>query len=102
MPDRTGRRSGDMAERGGREGRAVLGAQARRGARVRHAGGPAGPLPPGALPAGRPVSLDSSLRRYGTVYPAAGETNNMFRTTPDDLLRVSGAVEGGLAGTEGR
>ena len=67
---------------------------------VAHTGFAVGAVAPVALPAGLPVYLDSSLRRYGTVYPAAGETNNMFRTTPDDLLRVSGAVEADLARTE--
>ena len=64
---------------------------------VAHSGFAVGAVSPVALPGGLPVYLDSSLRRYETIYPAAGETNNMFRTTPDDLLRVSGAEEADLA-----
>jgi Cys-tRNA(Pro) deacylase len=64
---------------------------------VAHTGFAVGAVSPVALPEGVPVYLDSSLRRYGTIYPAAGETNNMFRTTPDDLLRVSGAKKADLA-----
>ena len=67
---------------------------------VTHTGFAVGAVSPVALPAGLPVYLDRSLRRYGTVYPAAGETNNMFRTTPGDLLRVSGAEEADLAKTD--
>ncbi len=64
---------------------------------VVHTGFAVGAVSPVALPAGLPVYLDASLRRYEVIYPAAGETNNMFRTTPDDLLRVSGATEADLA-----
>jgi len=64
---------------------------------VAHSGFAVGAVSPVALPGGLPVYLDSSLRRYDTIYPAAGETNNMFRTTPDDLLCVSGAEEADLA-----
>ena len=52
------------------------------------------------LPAGLPVYLDLSMRRYETIYPAAGATNNMFRTTPGELLSLSGAVEADLAKAE--
>ncbi len=62
-----------------------------------HTGFAVGAVSPVALPGGLPVYLDPSLRRYDTIYPAAGETNNMFRTTPSDLLRVSGAIEADLA-----
>lgn len=62
-----------------------------------HTGFAVGAVSPVALPEGLPVYMDSSLRRYDTIYPAAGETNNMFRTTPDELLRVSGAIEADLA-----
>jgi Cys-tRNA(Pro) deacylase len=63
----------------------------------RHTGFAVGAVSPVALPAGLPVYLDSSLRRYAVIFPAAGETNNMFRTTPDELLSLSGAVEADLA-----
>jgi prolyl-tRNA editing enzyme YbaK/EbsC (Cys-tRNA(Pro) deacylase) len=56
-----------------------------------------GAVSPVALPAGIPVYQDLSLRRFGTIYPAAGETNNMFVTTPDELLSLSGAQEHDLA-----
>ena len=64
---------------------------------VAHTGFAVGAVSPVALPAGLPVYLDASLRRYETIYPAAGETNNMFRTTPGELLSLSGAVETDLA-----
>lgn len=64
---------------------------------VAHTGFAVGAVSPVALPAGLPIHLDSSLRRYEVIYPAAGETNNMFRTTPDELLSLSGATEADLA-----
>jgi Cys-tRNA(Pro) deacylase len=65
-----------------------------------HTGFAVGAVAPVALPAGVPVYLDASLRRYETLYPAAGGTNNMFRTTPEELLRLSGAEEADLARAE--
>ncbi len=59
-----------------------------------------GAVSPVALPNGIPVYLDASLRRFGTVYPAAGETNNMFATTPSELLALSRACEADLAREE--
>ncbi|NJD63604.1 MAG: hypothetical protein FIA93_12910, partial [Deltaproteobacteria bacterium] len=56
-----------------------------------------GAVSPVALPAGIPVYQDRSLRRFETIYPAAGETNNMFVTTPDELLALTGAQETDLA-----
>ena len=56
-----------------------------------------GAVSPVALPDGIPVYQDLSLRRFGTIYPAAGETNNMFVTTPDELLSLTGAQEKDLA-----
>lgn len=67
---------------------------------VRHTGFAVGAVSPVALPPELPVYLDSSLRRYEVIYPAAGETNNMFRTTPGDLLRISGAAKADLAKAE--
>lgn len=58
-----------------------------------------GAVSPVALPAGIPVYQDRSLRRFETIYPAAGETNNMFVTTPDELLALTGAQEAELAKT---
>lgn len=60
-----------------------------------------GAVSPVSLPAGVPVYLDRSLRRFAAIYPAAGETNNMFKTTPDELLALTGATETDLARDEG-
>jgi len=59
---------------------------------VAHTGFAVGAVSPVALPAGIPVYLDRSLRRFGTIYPAAGETNNMFVSAPDALLALTGAT----------
>jgi Cys-tRNA(Pro) deacylase len=59
-----------------------------------------GAVSPVALPDGVPIYLDRSLRRFGTIYPAAGETNNMFVTTPDELLALTRGTEGDLARDE--
>ncbi len=64
---------------------------------VAHTGFKVGAVSPVALPGGVPVYQDLSLRRFETIYPAAGETNNMFVTTPDELLSLSRAQEGDLA-----
>jgi Cys-tRNA(Pro) deacylase len=60
-----------------------------------------GAVSPVALPDGVPVYIDRSLRRFDTIYPAAGETNNMFVTTPDELLALTGGTETDLARDEG-
>ncbi|MBI5419525.1 MAG: YbaK/EbsC family protein [Deltaproteobacteria bacterium] len=62
-----------------------------------HTGFKVGAVSPVALPEGIPVYLDASLRRFETIYPAAGETNNMFVTTPDELLSLTRAEERDLA-----
>lgn len=62
-----------------------------------HTGFKVGAVSPVALPDGIPVYLDASLRRFETVYPAAGETNNMFVTSPAELLALSRAAEADLA-----
>ena len=59
-----------------------------------------GAVSPVALPDGVPIYLDRSLRRFDTIYPAAGETNNMFVTTPDELLALTGGTETDLARDE--
>lgn len=59
-----------------------------------------GAVSPIALPGEIPVYLDASLRRFEEIYPAAGETNNMFVTTPDELLSLTGAEEKDLARAE--
>lgn len=60
-----------------------------------------GAVSPVALPDGVPIYLDRSLRRFETIYPAAGETNNMFVTTPDELLALTRGSEADLARDEG-
>lgn len=67
---------------------------------VAHTGFKVGAVSPVALPDGIPVYQDSSLRRFKTIYPAAGETNNMFVTTPDELLSITSARETDLAKAE--
>ncbi len=67
---------------------------------VAHTGYAVGAVSPVALPEGVPVYMDGSLRRFGAVYPAAGGTNNMFATTPDELLSLAGAQEIDLARRE--
>jgi prolyl-tRNA editing enzyme YbaK/EbsC (Cys-tRNA(Pro) deacylase) len=64
---------------------------------VAHTGFKVGAVSPVALPGGIPVYQDLSLRRFETIYPAAGETNNMFVTTPGELLSLTGAQEKDLA-----
>ena len=56
---------------------------------------------PVPLPPGIPVYLDRSLRRFEVIYPAAGETNSMFSTTPDELLALTGGREADLARDDG-
>ena len=67
---------------------------------VAHTGFAVGAVSPVALPPGLPVYLDSSLRRYEVIYPAAGETNNMFQTTPAELAALTGGTELDLAKAE--
>lgn len=62
-----------------------------------HTGFAVGAVSPVALPDGVPIFLDRSLRRFETIYPAAGETNNMFETTPDELLALTRGTEADLA-----
>jgi prolyl-tRNA editing enzyme YbaK/EbsC (Cys-tRNA(Pro) deacylase) len=64
---------------------------------VAHTGFKVGAVSPVALPGGIPVYQDLSLRRFETIYPAAGESNNMFVTTPDELLALACAQETDLA-----
>jgi Cys-tRNA(Pro) deacylase len=68
---------------------------------VTHTGFKVGAVSPVALPAGIPVYQDLSLRRFREIFPAAGETNNMFATTPDELVSLTGAQEKDLAKAEG-
>ena len=67
---------------------------------TRHTGFKVGAVSPLALPEGIPTYLDVSLRRFGTIYPSAGETNNMFQTTPAELAALTGGAESDLAKAE--
>jgi len=62
-----------------------------------HTGFAVGAVSPVSLPSGLPVYLDRSLRRFDMIYPAAGETNNMFSTTFDELLALTGGTETDLS-----
>jgi len=66
-----------------------------------HTGFAVGAVSPVGLPEGIPVYLDRSLRRFNVIYPAAGATNNMFVTSPEELLALTGATETDLARGEG-
>ena len=48
---------------------------------------------PFALPEGVSVYLDESLRRFDTVYPAAGTSSSAVELTPDELYKASRAIE---------
>ncbi len=48
---------------------------------------------PFALPEGVPVYLDESLRRFETVFPAAGSSNSALELTPDELFAFSHAID---------
>lgn len=44
------------------------------------------------LPSGVDVYLDESLRRFDTVYPAAGSSNSAVEMSCDELFEISGAL----------
>ncbi len=46
---------------------------------------------PFALPEGVDVYLDESLKRFETVYPAAGSSNSAVSLSPDELYEISGS-----------
>lgn len=56
-------------------------------------GHPVGGVCPFALPAGVPVYLDESLRRFEIVYPAAGTRNSAVKLTVPELEKASGVKE---------
>ena len=47
---------------------------------------------PFALPDGVAVYLDESLKRFDTVYPAAGSSNSALELSCDELYKCSGAL----------
>ncbi len=53
-------------------------------------GYPIGGVSPVGLPAGPPVLVERALDRHETVYAAAGTPYAVFRTTYDELLRLTG------------
>lgn len=48
---------------------------------------------PFGVRAGVPVYIDESVRRFETVFPAAGSTESALEMTPEELFSVSGALE---------
>ena len=60
---------------------------------VRFTGHAVGGVCPFALPQGVPVYLDTSLQRFDTVYPAAGNAASAVRLTPDELFELAQAVK---------
>ena len=47
---------------------------------------------PFALPQSVRVFLDESLKRFETVFPAAGSSNSAIEVTPDQLQEYSGGI----------
>ncbi len=60
---------------------------------VRYTGHAVGGVCPFAVPAGTPVYLDESLKRFDTVFPAAGNAQSAVRLTPEELYALSGAQD---------
>ena len=58
-----------------------------------HTGYAPGGVTPFLLPKDLPVVLDSSMRRFSTVYPAAGDDHSAVPVTPDQLLELTGGKE---------
>ena len=48
---------------------------------------------PFALPENASVYCDESLKRFETVFPAAGTSNSAVEMTPDELFEISGAKD---------
>lgn len=48
---------------------------------------------PFAVKEGISVYLDTSLKAFDTVYPAAGSSNSAVKLTPDELYTLSGAAD---------
>ena len=47
---------------------------------------------PFALPEGVRVYLDESLKRFETVFPAAGSSNSALELSCEELYKISGAI----------
>jgi Cys-tRNA(Pro) deacylase len=54
-------------------------------------GHPVGGVCPFAIKQDMEIYLDSSLRQFEKVYPAAGSKNSCIEITPDELCRITGA-----------
>jgi Cys-tRNA(Pro) deacylase len=65
---------------------------------TRHTGFAVGAVSPVALPDGLPVHLDDALRRFASIFPAAGDLNSMFATTPEELASLCGGAWCSLSG----
>lgn len=50
-----------------------------------------GGVSPVGLPAAATLLLDRELQRFGEIWAAAGHPNGVFRLTPDELQRLTGA-----------
>ena len=56
-----------------------------------------GGVAPVGYPAPLPVVIDASLGRFAAIYAAAGHPHCVFRTTLDELVRLTGArIDGGV------
>ena len=55
-------------------------------------GHPVGGVCPFAVKEGVKVYLDNSLKRFGTVFPAAGSPNSAIELTPSELEKLSNAA----------
>lgn len=55
-------------------------------------GHPVGGVCPFANPASATVHLDTSLKRFDTVFPAAGSADSAIELTPQELEDLSGAA----------
>ena len=56
-------------------------------------GHPVGGVCPFAIPAGIPVYLDISMKRFHTVFPACGSGNSAIELTCDELFTCAAALE---------
>lgn len=64
---------------------------------LRWTGFPVGAVPPVGYPRELPVLMDEAIPKDGFVYPAAGEANNAFEITFEELRRITGARVCGIS-----
>jgi len=57
---------------------------------VKWTGFPAGAVPPLGHSSPITVIIDDDIEREGSIYPAAGEKNNAFETSFDELVNMTG------------